>query len=280
MKFLNKKQIHEIKTFYMGDLLKTFDISSTNTMQVFFYKHLSEIDLILDNISKTSIDLKSLEILDVGGGLGINCIILKKIFGINSTVIDRLDEFDKKHNRATGNDTALKKRLNHFGVKIIESDFIKNNFNDLDKKFNCITCFSVIEHFSFSPKSFLNQLHRLCKKNALVLISTPNQLHLLNRFRALFGINIWENFDYYFHSDQYFGHVREFTADEMIRIATETQNLDLMTLDYSNFPIYSNNSMNYFKKNLALNILGYIFELFCLFNKKFKFHLTLILKTK
>ena len=227
-----------------------------------------------------NLDLKSLEILDVGGGLGINCIILKKIFGINSTVIDRLDEFDKKHNRATGNDTALKKRLNHFGVKIIESDFIKNNFNDLDKKFNCITCFSVIEHFSFSPKSFLNQLHRLCKKNALVLISTPNQLHLLNRFRALFGINIWENFDYYFHSDQYFGHVREFTADEMIRIATETQNLDLMTLDYSNFPIYSNNSMNYFKKNLALNILGYIFELFCLFNKKFKFHLTLILKTK
>ena len=86
----------------------------------------------------------------------------------------------------------------------------------------------------------------------MIFISTPNQLHLLNRIRALFGINIWENFDYYYNSDTYFGHVREFTSSEMIIIGHKVKDLDYVKLDYSNFPLYSNNSMNYFKKNIYM----------------------------
>ena len=108
MKYLNKSKIKEIENFYMGDLLKTFDNASYRTLQV-FYKHLTEIDLILENCKNLGKDFNKIELLDIGGGLGINCIILKKIFGINTTVIDRLDEFDEKHNRATGSDESLKK---------------------------------------------------------------------------------------------------------------------------------------------------------------------------
>ena len=280
MKYLNKSKIKEIENFYMGDLLKTFDNVSYRTLQVFFYKHLTEIDLILENCKNLDKDFNKIELLDIGGGLGINCIILKKIFGINTTVIDRLDEFDEKHNRATGSDESLKKRLYDFQVNIIQSNFIDDNFKKIKIKYDCICCFSVIEHFNFSPKFFLNQLYRICKKNSCILISTPNQLHLLNRLRALLGINIWENFDYYYESDQYFGHVREFTADEMILIGNKISNLKFIKLDYSNFPLYSNNSLHYFNFNFILKICAVFYEFVSFFNPKFKLHLTLILKMK
>ncbi len=280
MRYLSKSNVRDIKNFYMGELLDTFSTKSESTMKVFFYKHLTEIDLILTNLVKSNKELSKITLLDVGAGLGINCIILKKFFFINCTVIDRLDEFDEIHNRAIGDDTSLKERLYNFGIEVICSDFIKNNFDDLNKKYDCVTCFSVIEHFYFSPKKFLNNFHKFCKKNALIFISTPNQLHLLNRIRALFGINIWENFDYYYNSDTYFGHVREFTSSEMIIIGHKVKDLDYVKLDYSNFPLYSNNSMNYFKKNIFFKIFGLMYELLCLINKNFKFHLTLILNKK
>ena len=58
MKYLNKSKIKEIENFYMGDLLKTFDNASYRTLQVFFYKHLTEIDLILENCKNLDKDYR------------------------------------------------------------------------------------------------------------------------------------------------------------------------------------------------------------------------------
>ena len=283
MKYLTNELVSDINNFYFKELFNKFDAKSYDSLSVFYEKHLYEVDLILYNLTANNknIDISKLSLIDIGGGLGINSIILTKFFKIKCTVLDRLDEFDSSLDRVTGNDFDLKERLNFFNVKLIKDDFIKDGFNCLENsKFDAITCFSVIEHFYFSPKLFFSIFHTISNSNTIVLISTPNQLHLLNRIRALFGINIWEDFNYYYNSHQYYGHVREYIPKELIYIGNNFNKFDLVKLDYSNFPLKSNPFYLSKRKSIVYAVFNLLYEFLCIFNKSFKFHLTLILKKK
>ena len=86
---INKKQFKE---FYLNDLIDSFSPKAKSTILTNFSKHLQEVTLILETLEDKS-DLNT-KIIDVGGGLGINCIILSRLCGLDTYVMDRFDEFD------------------------------------------------------------------------------------------------------------------------------------------------------------------------------------------
>ena len=229
---INKKQFKE---FYLNDLIDSFSPKAKSTILTNFSKHLQEVTLILETLEDNS-DLNT-KIIDVGGGLGINCIILSRLYGLDTYVMDRFDEFDPSHERVVGTDIEAIERMRSFGVKVVREDFINNVIPSDLINFDLITCFSVIEHFNFSPKKLIEDLSRISKKGGKIIISTPNQVHLFNRIKSLLGVNTWEDFDYYFSSDPFFGHVREFTKKEMKKLIVESDGWEFTAIKSGNYPL-------------------------------------------
>jgi len=55
------------------------------------------------------------------------------------------------------------------------------------KSIDAVTCLSVMEYV-FDPNSFIKEVHRVLKKNGLLIISVPNLAYLPERIKLLFGI--------------------------------------------------------------------------------------------
>jgi len=87
-----------------------------------------------------------------------------------------------------------------------------------------------------------------------MLIGTPNQAHIFNRIKLLFGKNIWEDFDYWFNNKIFYGHVRELTTNELISIP--------LSMGLNNIKIYSSSyPLIYRLKSVTIyKILNYIFS--------------------
>ena len=99
-----------------------------------------------------------------------------------------------------------------FGLAKIKNVLIHDNINLIKKKFDIITCFETLEHFSIKDQVILlNQIKNLIKPNGTIYISVPlevylsgfvktilrifmNQKHsntnILNLIKTLFGIKI------------------------------------------------------------------------------------------
>jgi SAM-dependent methyltransferase len=203
-----------------------------------FSKHLFEVQAILES-ALSGKGKAPIKYLDVGAGAGVNAIILKSLFGFDSYIIDRYDEFAEDYARDIGNEKSVTAVLESFGVKVIKCDFIKEGFPFEPNTFDAISCFDVIEHFPFSPAPFLRNLELLLKTDGKLFIGTPNQVHFFNRLKSLAGRNTWEDFEYFYQTEQnFFGHVREFTPKELAEMMRRQQHLKLETLKYSCYPLF------------------------------------------
>lgn len=228
----NIKLKEQIKDFYFGKLLDTFPAKAHDTIKAEFNKHLFELSVVL----QSAVNNDPKVFLDVGGGLGINAIILAQLFGYRCRVIDRLEEFRAEHNRVVGDKISLVARLNKFGVEVDEVNFMEDAFPYKAETFTVITCFDVIEHLLTSPKTLVANITGLLKPSGVLLIGTPNQVHLYNRLKAIIGKNTWEDFEYYYNSKIFYGHIRELVPHELEQILRREPALDFDRIVYSNFP--------------------------------------------
>lgn len=110
-------------------------------------------------------------VLNVGGDLGIDLILMKK-YGINIRTGDSVDLFLPTDNV-------------DFPTYFIGSVYdLPEIFQD--KKYDLILLKEVIEHL-YNPDRAIESIKRVLRDDGTIIITTPNLSSLLNRFLLLFG---------------------------------------------------------------------------------------------
>jgi len=113
---------------------------------------------------------KTTTLLDVGCGTGLLYFLIKNkvkyVYGIDNSVKDL-------------------KIAQRRGVKSEYCDINKNKFPFIDNFFDVVTCLDVVEHIE-NPELLLGEIRRVCKKNGLLIIATPNIRFTDHLFELIF----------------------------------------------------------------------------------------------
>lgn len=178
-------------------------------------KHLNELKQIIQNIHED----RCTKILDVGGGMGINLLCLKKIFGqrVDATLIDKFDEYTDS--------SCMGPKQN--GIKIMKKAGINVIAQDLDKskklpfgpgQFDIVTMLDVIEHFNHHPLHEFNEAKRVLKKNGAFIVGVPNSASIFRRLDLFFyGKNNTIPLDLWI-LDKYHSHIKEYSRCDICKL--------------------------------------------------------------
>ncbi|MHB8276122.1 MAG: class I SAM-dependent methyltransferase [Candidatus Humimicrobiaceae bacterium] len=256
----NNIDIVKIKSI-LQDIAEDFGPPAKDTILFAnFGKHLEEIKMIIGNIHSNGV------ILDVGGGLGVNLLAIRKLLGENSPLflLDRFEEYVGK-NRMGEYDRNLK-FLEKADIKIVNQDFWKNKVLPFENDtFEVATIFDVTEHLPANPVYLLKEIYRVLKPGGKIILGGPNSSFLLKRMRLLFGKHPYMPFDLW-TGDNYYSHYREYNKAEQIellKIADFKNILAIMSLETSrtqNKNRYHNDKkVNFSFRTIILYIL-YLFE--------------------
>ena len=260
----NKKNVTE---FFINDVLKSFPDKSRSGLLHNFDKNLFEIETIIKLVNTNNKSTNNLIIADFGCGLGINLIILSKIFNLKCIGIDRYDEFEPIRDREVGSKSDVISRLESYDIKVYNQNPVTYKLTETN--IDIVTSFDVIEHFNFSPFDYINNMISSLKVDGYILIGTPNQVHIYNRIKVFFGKNIWEDFNYWVNSNIFYGHVRELTTKELKKVLDSP--ILLFYKNYtSSYPIKAR-----LRKYLPLfltNIIYSLIKLFLLLNPNLNYY--------
>ena len=214
MKLEKNDSIDEIKVKnILSDIAEDFGPPARNTLLFAnLGKHREEIKMILSNFNDRG------AILDVGGGLGVNLLAIRKLLGESPALflLDRFEEYVGE-NRMGKFERNLK-FLEEAGIKIINQDFWKNKVlpfkNDI---FEEVTIFDVTEHLPANPIYLLKEMYRVLKPGGKIILGGPNSSFLLKRIRLLFGKHPYMPFDLW-TTENYYSHYREYSKAEQIEL--------------------------------------------------------------
>jgi len=138
------------------------------------------------------------KVLDIGCG-GERTMIFKHV-GCNIIGINIIDNRDVKH--------------------AAEYDFINADAQNLpfqDESFDAVVSFDVIEHVR-RDELFLSEAKRVCKKNGLIMLETPNRNRLSNKIRQTLGMKI----KYPLQLGKGCTHLREYVMEDVIKIVKKS----------------------------------------------------------
>ena len=172
-----------------------------------FKKHVLEVDMLLKKSQQGD------TILDVGGGMGVNLLCLRRL---NPTLelhlIDRFEEYTEE-NRMGPSEGGLK-MMREADISVVSQDFWKNPTLPYDSDyFDIVTCLDVFEHLPGHPLRLLEEINRVLKRQGIVVIAGPNSITLMHRASLLLGrypytpLELW-------CQDNYYSHYREYSPDE------------------------------------------------------------------
>ncbi len=180
--------------------------------------------------------IQNKQILDIGSGIGIMAIALKKM-GNQVTGVDKFIFPDERENFYSISDfDKLKRAWEENGLKVIRVDVAKEKLPFDDDYFDIVVCDATIEHLDESPRTLLKGVHRILKNGGIFMVTTPNLANFLRRLRFLFGRSPnWNIKDYFESSSNFRGHRREFTVSEIVRM-----------LEWSSFEIIEKKTKNIF----------------------------------
>lgn len=88
------------------------------------------------------------------------------------------------------NRRALWDRL---GVEVRQVNLEREPLPFADASFDRVVFSEVIEHLVYSPLPVLREFHRVLRPGGRVVISTPNELYVKSRLRALLRIIAWQS---------------------------------------------------------------------------------------
>lgn len=190
--------------------------------------HLGNLMTVHDLIEKNA--LTNIRILDVGAGAGVVSITLKKK-GFDVTVIDTWSEYADCYSNQMGNTQDILQRFRQNRIPCCVVDIEHSNLPFNDDTFDIVLFLAVIEHLHDSPRKILMEIRRVLKTKGYVVIATPNIAHIFNRLALLRGKTIHVSLDYWLYSDPFFGHVREYTLQEIKQMLKWT-NLEVVIAKY------------------------------------------------
>lgn len=156
---------------------------------------------------------KQAKILDVGCGAGILSLVFKKM-GHNVSSIDCWKKFPPTH--VSYAETRLnKERLERQGVHTEDLDIAEEPLPFENDEFDLVLFLDAIEHLHSSPRKILADIRRALRGGGILILTTPNLATLKNRLFVLAGRSNYTELSYYYHSDFFTGHTREYTLNEV-----------------------------------------------------------------
>jgi SAM-dependent methyltransferase len=250
MKKLSKKEIsnalHETANYFKSNARDTILLEN-------YGKHLFEIGIISSRVNA------SFKILDVGGGLGVNLLVLKKLFdkNIEGYLVDRFEEYTEDNRM--GEAGEILNILKNHEIKIYSQDFLLIPKLPFDSSvFDMVTIFDVTEHFPKHPLEILNEINRVLKPGGEVIIAGPNSVALEKRIRFLFGKHPTIPFDLWV-KDVYYSHYREYDKKEQKKLL-EISNFKNVVTYMSNETLRTQVFKSYynFKRRIYAPIMIYL----------------------
>jgi SAM-dependent methyltransferase len=110
-----------------------------------------------------------------------------------------------------------KRVLMEEGVRLIDFDDVGYGLAGIDAGYDVVLCMGVIEHIPSSPRSLLDALNRVLARGGLLVIDTPNLVHLYNRQKFARGETVLADIQAQFETELPFeGHHREYTIPELV----------------------------------------------------------------
>ncbi|MBU6142088.1 methyltransferase domain-containing protein [Patescibacteria group bacterium] len=159
---------------------------------------------------------KNKKILDIGTGIGILPIALRKlgaahVFGADHYV------FPESGNEMFGirEIEKIKAVWHAQGVEVFDLDIIKDDLPKTLEGVGVIVSEATIEHLK-APRVFLDRIFTLLPSGGYFLLTTPNIATAVKRLRFLFGKTpLWPVQDFYKDGEDFTGHWREYTMAEL-----------------------------------------------------------------
>src|SRR5207302_3551493 len=103
------------------------------------------------------------------------------------------------------------------GVHLQDFDDVGYGLGAADTQYDVVLCMGVIEHIPSSPRPLLETLNRVLARGGLLVIDTPNLVHLYNRQKFARGETVLADVQAQFETELPFeGHHREYTIPELV----------------------------------------------------------------
>ena len=147
-------------------------------------------------------------VLDVAAGWAVPSRIIAQEFGYRVFAIDSL---------LTGGKEVLE-LTNRTLPTIAIWDLLTQSLPIKTASVDVVLFLATIEHLRDSPKSLLEEFHRVLKPGGLLFIDTPNILELRKRLMLLLGKQIMPSIQFVYHTNFHSGHHREYTLDDLVQV--------------------------------------------------------------
>ena len=103
------------------------------------------------------------------------------------------------------------------GVHLHDFGDVGYGLAGLDASYDVVLCMGVIEHIPSSPRPLLETLNRVLRPGGLLVIDTPNLVHLYNRQKFARGETVLADIQAQYETELPFeGHHREYTIPELV----------------------------------------------------------------
>jgi SAM-dependent methyltransferase len=196
---------------FLNEIFGLFpDEVKERTLYPNYYQYL----LILKTVLPYLNEFKEPKVLDVGAGGGIIPLVLAKA-GCECSAIDTWVEYSKEYGNRMGIKEDNIERLQRNGIPVNYCDIEKESFPFVDSSFDIVLHLDVIEHLHSSPRKPLRQIRRVLKEDGLLFLTIPNVATLKNRLSLFRGRSNYVDLNYWYYSEPFFGHVREYTLEEV-----------------------------------------------------------------
>jgi len=181
-------------------------------------------------------------ILDIGCDIGLMAIMFNRI-GLEVSAIDKRDPPSQGMNYGR----VLKGILSNNNITFKKCNLLSDNIPFPDESFDFVYMGAVFEHLPFSHKKVMQEIKRVLRSGGYLIMDTPNIAFLVNRVRLLFGKSFMWPIDEFYNSNNFEGHFREFTLQEMRSILAYSglKVIRAKTLNYSLCPVLKYGGLNW-----------------------------------
>jgi SAM-dependent methyltransferase len=107
--------------------------------------------------------------------------------------------------------------LAHAGVRVLDFGDVGYELASVGGAYDVVLCMGVIEHIPSSPRPLLETLNRVLAGGGVLVLDTPNLVHLYNRQKFARGETVLAGIDAQYETELPFeGHHREYTIPELV----------------------------------------------------------------
>jgi len=153
--------------------------------------------------------VRSGRLLDYGSYFG-NFSLMFQRGGFAVDAVDQYREYAGAFDGAT-------RVLAESGVRLFDFADCGYDLTALDARYDVVLCMGVIEHVPSSPRPLLETLNRVLVDGGLLIVDTPNLVHLYNRQKFARGETVLADIQAQYETELPFeGHHREYTIPELV----------------------------------------------------------------